>query len=105
MICMAHEVIAEQAASAIEISGKNNSRLTCPDCSGPLMSSQDGEFLEFRCIIEHAYSPEAMRVAHPESMEDALWSAVASLREHSSLLRRLAARGCDGKAIERQAAI
>jgi hypothetical protein len=59
--------------------------LTCPDCSGPLMSSQDGEFLEFRCLIGHAYSPEAMRAAHLESVEEALWSAVASLREHSFL--------------------
>ena len=25
--------------------------LTCPDCSGPLMSSQDGEFLEFRDVL------------------------------------------------------
>ena len=57
--------------------------LTCPDCSGPLMSSQDGEFLEFRCITGHAYSPEAMRAAHLEGVEQALWSAVASLREHS----------------------
>ena len=46
-----------------------------------------------------------MRAAHLEGVEEALWSAVASLREHSSLLRRLAARGGDGDEIERQAAI
>ncbi|MDX2151367.1 MAG: chemotaxis protein CheB [Bryobacteraceae bacterium] len=62
----------------------------CPACEGPISVIKVGESLNFHCVAGHRYGPEAMRESHLRRMEDTLWSAVASLREHASLLRKMA---------------
>ena len=63
--------------------------VTCPECSGPIYE-EEGRPLLFRCVAGHSYSPETMRIAHSQKVEDALWSAIANFEEHAALLRRLA---------------
>jgi two-component system chemotaxis response regulator CheB len=67
----------------------------CPDCGGVLQPIDEGEWLRFRCMVGHAYSPEALLDAQADALESALWSAVRNLEERSELLRRLADRTAD----------
>jgi len=64
----------------------------CPECGGVLQPIDEGEWLRFRCMVGHAYSPEALLDAQADALESALWSAVRNLEERSELLRRLAER-------------
>ena len=64
----------------------------CPECGGVLQPIDEGEWLRFRCMVGHAYSPEALLDAQADALESALWSAVRNLEERSELLRRLADR-------------
>ena len=64
----------------------------CPECGGVLQPIDEGSWLRFRCMVGHAYSPEALLDAQADSLESALWSAVRNLEERSELLRRLADR-------------
>ena len=64
----------------------------CPECGGVLQPVDEGEWLRFRCMVGHAYSPEALLDAQADALESALWSAVRNLEERSELMRRLADR-------------
>jgi two-component system chemotaxis response regulator CheB len=66
-------------------------RLTCPDCHGPIERFQFGPIKEFKCRVGHAYSSENMLVAHEDAEERALWSAVESLEEGADLVDELRA--------------
>jgi two-component system, chemotaxis family, protein-glutamate methylesterase/glutaminase len=68
-------------------------RLTCPDCHGPIERFQFGPITEFKCRVGHAYSSENMLVAHEDAEERALWSAVESLEEGADLVDELHATG------------
>jgi two-component system, chemotaxis family, protein-glutamate methylesterase/glutaminase len=58
-----------------------DTRLTCPECHGPLRRVQYGELVELKCRVGHAYSPETALVAHDDAEERILWSAVEMLEE------------------------
>lgn len=68
------------------------SYFTCPECHGTLWEMHESDLPRFRCRTGHAYSAESMLAEHNESMEAALWAAVRSLEESSTLSRRLAER-------------
>jgi two-component system chemotaxis response regulator CheB len=67
----------------------------CPECGGVLQPIDEGVWLRFRCMVGHAYSPEALLDAQADALESALWSAARNLEERSELLRRLADRTAD----------
>ena len=54
--------------------------------------SREGEVLEFRCRVGHAYSAESLHADHADSVERALWAALRALEENAALVRRLADR-------------
>jgi two-component system, chemotaxis family, protein-glutamate methylesterase/glutaminase len=60
-------------------------RLTCPDCHGPIERFQSGPVTEYKCRVGHAYSPGNMLAAHEDAEERALWSAIESLEEGADL--------------------
>jgi two-component system chemotaxis response regulator CheB len=60
-------------------------RLTCPDCHGPIERFRFGPITEYKCRVGHAYSPENMLAAHEDAEERALWSAIESLEEGADL--------------------
>jgi len=62
-----------------------STRLTCPDCHGPIERFRLGPIIEYKCRVGHAYSPENMLAAHEDEEERALWSAIESLEEGADL--------------------
>ncbi|HEY0070149.1 MAG TPA: chemotaxis protein CheB [Chloroflexia bacterium] len=66
------------------------SHFTCPECHGTLWEMQGSELPRFRCRTGHAFSAESMLAEHNISVEAALWAAVRSLEESTTLSRRLA---------------
>jgi len=63
---------------------------SCPECHGTLWEIQDETLTRYRCRTGHAFSPESMLGQQMETLEEALWSALKTLEEHTALLRRLA---------------
>jgi two-component system chemotaxis response regulator CheB len=71
-------------------------RLTCPDCHGPIERFQFGPITEYKCRVGHAYGPENMLAAHEDAEERALWSAIESLEEGADLADEILARSDGG---------
>ena len=69
--------------------------LSCTDCSGVLMVRQEGDrgFLVFRCRVGHSFSLSELLAGKERSIEEHMWSAVATLEELGRLLEELAAHG------------
>jgi two-component system, chemotaxis family, protein-glutamate methylesterase/glutaminase len=72
---------------------------TCPECTGPLWESGEGELVRFRCRVGHIYYEDHFLEAKKEEIEASLWSALEALEERAELLgkvaTRLAARGAE----------
>ncbi|GLY50373.1 chemotaxis protein CheB [Lentzea sp. NBRC 102530] len=62
---------------------------TCPDCSGSLVElpAQGGQY---RCLVGHGWTPEALLDAYDGGLERALWMALRTLEEKTALARRMA---------------
>jgi two-component system chemotaxis response regulator CheB len=84
----------EQTMTANEMEQKYGSPtgLVCPECSGPIWEAPEGKLTQFRCLVGHAYSPDSFVAEEAIAAERALWVAVKTLQERSSLLRRLSDR-------------
>ena len=68
------------------------SAFTCPECSGPLWEVSEGEIVNYRCRVGHAYSEYSMMIEQGSAVEAALWSALEALEERAEFLRRMSAR-------------
>jgi two-component system chemotaxis response regulator CheB len=66
------------------------SAFACPDCHGVLWEIKEGDTIRFRCRVGHAYLPDALAHAQSDELEEALWTALRSLRESAALGARLA---------------
>jgi len=80
---------AESARSEVETVMPEATRLTCPDCHGPIQRLRFAKLTEYKCRVGHTYSPENMLAAHEDSEERALWSAIESLEEGADLADEL----------------
>jgi two-component system chemotaxis response regulator CheB len=71
----------------------NPSEFTCPDCQG-VLSRIEGS-TRYRCQVGHAWTAEALLAAQGSALERALWTALRTLEEKTSLSLRMAedARG------------
>ena len=65
---------------------------TCPECSGPLYSAEDGAPGEVKCITGHRFSPESLSEAHREALERSLLTSLRMLKERSAVYENLARR-------------
>jgi two-component system chemotaxis response regulator CheB len=65
----------------------------CPECGGTLFADRDAGVQHVHCTVGHRYSAHSLLVAHTESVERAMWTAVRSLEDHATLLRRAEQRG------------
>jgi two-component system, chemotaxis family, protein-glutamate methylesterase/glutaminase len=89
---------ARQEADQVEVevdpspSNGNASLLTCPDCGGVLMESEEGGLVRFACQVGHAYSPESLVEHQGDALESALWQALRTLEERADLLDKMAKR-------------
>lgn len=52
----------------------------------------EGEQIEYRCHVGHAYSPRVLVAEQNLVFEQSLWSAIRSLKESAAMDERLAAR-------------
>jgi two-component system chemotaxis response regulator CheB len=106
---LAHEPVDEQAAPPVPqemaqeikvvemtmemLTGDDHpgvpSAFSCPECGGVLWELRDGDLIRFRCRTGHAYSPESVLAGQSDVLEEALWVALKTLEEHTSLSRRL----------------
>ena len=66
------------------------STLTCPECHGTLWEVADRPPLRYRCHTGHAYTATILAALQTDVAEQALWSAVRSLRERIFLIDRMA---------------
>jgi two-component system chemotaxis response regulator CheB len=76
------------ALADFELEGRP-SQFVCPECQGTLYEFIDAGRLLYRCRVGHAYSPNSLRAAKEEEMQNVLWSAVRALEEHQDLLGRM----------------
>jgi two-component system chemotaxis response regulator CheB len=85
---------ADQVEVEVEPSPSNGeaSLLTCPDCGGVLMESEEGGVVRFACQVGHAYSPDSLVERQGDALESALWQALRTLEERADLLNRMARR-------------
>ena len=81
IVALAHEYTGPSSSHQEFSMASEATRLTCPECHGPLRRVHYGNAIELRCRIGHAYSPETALVAHDEAEERILWSAVEMLEE------------------------
>ncbi len=62
--------------------------LTCPECSGALVSFNEGKLIRYRCHTGHAYTASALLAEVTKSVEDILWSGIRGLEETVILLEQ-----------------
>jgi two-component system chemotaxis response regulator CheB len=87
------QIVAEDLrAQAEDERGGQTAVFSCPECGGVLWQLEQGRVIHFRCHVGHSYSPELLLVEKSESLETALWAAVRTLVEKSTLTRQLASR-------------
>jgi two-component system, chemotaxis family, protein-glutamate methylesterase/glutaminase len=67
-----------------------NTKMTCPDCRGALERVTDGELLQYRCRVGHAYSGQSAVAAHAPTEENTLWAAVVALDEGADMCDEVA---------------
>jgi two-component system, chemotaxis family, protein-glutamate methylesterase/glutaminase len=67
------------------------SAFTCPECTGPLWELRDGDLVRFRCRTGHAFTADSLLSGQSEEVEEALWTAINTLRESAQMARRLMA--------------
>jgi two-component system chemotaxis response regulator CheB len=69
---------------------RRSSALTCPECRGPLWEERQGNIIEYRCRVGHAYSPLTMESEHHDTVERSLWSTIVALEEAADIAETLA---------------
>ena len=62
--------------------------LTCPDCAGSLMEI-GGDGRQYRCLVGHGWTAEALLNAYGGNLERAMWMALRTLDEKVALARRM----------------
>lgn len=62
--------------------------LTCPDCAGSLVEIP-GEGVQYRCLVGHAWTADALMNAYGGTLERAMWMALRTLEEKASLAHRM----------------
>lgn len=68
------------------------STYACPECGGTLWEVDERGLISYACHVGHAYAPESLLAQKSEALETALWAAVRTMVERSSLTRQLAGR-------------
>ena len=86
---LTRQTVGEKIQEAIPMAGIPTS-ISCPECRGHLDLFLEGDLAEYRCRVQHTYSPEAMIAAHAETEERTLWSAVVTLEEGAEVAEKLA---------------
>jgi two-component system chemotaxis response regulator CheB len=84
--------IDDAAPPPHEKRGNAASGFTCPNCHGSVWELEDGGLPRIECRVGHAFSVDAFLGEQAVALEDAIWSAINSLEERATTLRRFASR-------------
>ncbi|HWT48466.1 MAG TPA: chemotaxis protein CheB [Mycobacterium sp.] len=74
---------------------------SCPNCKGTLVAVDENTY---RCQVGHAWTTEALLLAHDHELEEALWSAIRIVKEKAKLCRELAESASGAADLERYTA-
>jgi two-component system chemotaxis response regulator CheB len=87
-------VLGDEPSSPSELEKQYDqaSGLSCPNCNGSVWERADGTVTRIECRVGHAFSIDAFLGQQAVALEDALWSAINSLQERATTLRRFADR-------------
>lgn len=61
---------------------------TCPDCAGSLLEIP-GNGVQYRCLVGHAWTADALMEAYGGTLERAMWTALRTLDQKASLAHRM----------------
>jgi two-component system chemotaxis response regulator CheB len=70
--------------------------LTCPECSGALVSIKEGKLIRYRCHTGHAYTANSLLAETTKSVEESFWKAIRSLEETVILLEQSGKQFAEG---------
>jgi two-component system chemotaxis response regulator CheB len=87
--------VAEGTAANIDKVTGPPSEFTCPECGGTLWELEGGRLLRYRCHLGHGYTANSLVADQSDSLDNALWTALRALEEHSMLRRRMAEHARD----------
>ncbi|MEZ0484743.1 chemotaxis protein CheB [Fibrella aquatica] len=74
--------------------------LTCPECSGTLVSFREGQLIRYRCHTGHSYTASTLLADVTKAIEDTMWQSIRGLEESIMLLNQAAEQLADGGQIE-----
>ncbi|HKU51346.1 MAG TPA: chemotaxis protein CheB [Nitrospira sp.] len=80
----------EQTPEEEDMKAFHPTRLTCPECRGPISESGQSTVKEYRCRVGHRYSADTYVEAHSETRERTLWAAILALEEAADVMKTLA---------------
>jgi two-component system chemotaxis response regulator CheB len=63
--------------------------LTCPECSGALVSFKEGHSFRFRCHTGHAFTASALLAGITKEAEEDLYKVIRGLEEAVMLLEKI----------------
>jgi two-component system chemotaxis response regulator CheB len=70
--------------------------LTCPECSGALISIKEGKLIRYRCHTGHAFTASTLLAEVTKSIEESFWKAAKSLEETVMLLEQSGKQFAEG---------
>lgn len=65
------------------------SGFACPDCHGAMWEVDEGDLVRYRCHVGHTYIAELLSLALDENLRRAIASALRTLEERRTLLKKL----------------
>jgi two-component system chemotaxis response regulator CheB len=68
---------------------ERQSKMTCPECRGPLWERHEGRVIEYRCRVGHIYSPLSLKYDHNVTIERSLWSLIVAMEEAAEIAMTL----------------
>ena len=75
---------------AVEPMNRNLTKLTCPECRGPMWEERQGKIVEYRCRVDHVFSPLTLSEEHRATVERTIWSALVAIEEAAEIGEQLA---------------
>lgn len=66
-----------------------DTKLTCPECRGPLEEERQGRIVEFRCRVGHVFSKLGLAHYHNGTLERSVWAAIVALEEGADICEKL----------------
>jgi two-component system, chemotaxis family, protein-glutamate methylesterase/glutaminase len=64
--------------------------VSCPDCGGTIWRFEMDGLTQFQCRERHRYTAESFLDRQAETLEQTLWTAVRTLDERATIMRKLA---------------